>query len=70
MKETTSNMRRLQDLGKEKLYIWIAWHLPRSIVYWCTVRLGAEVSTADELVHIEVPSLTFSDALRVWRKYS
>jgi len=29
----------------ERLYIWIAWHLPRDLVRWCFIRVSTEAST-------------------------
>jgi hypothetical protein len=29
---------------KEKIWQWIAWHLPRSLVYWASVRLIANAT--------------------------
>ena len=48
---------------KEKLAIWMAWHLPRSLVYWCAVRVGAAPSLYGDQV---VPELTVRDALKRW----
>ena len=32
----------------ERLPRWIAWHLPRWIVYWCYIRLVATSMREDE----------------------
>jgi hypothetical protein len=50
---------------KEKLLIAIAWAMPRSIVYWCSVRLMANATTGKFSSQI-VPELTALDALQRW----
>jgi len=47
------------------LTIWIAWHLPKMIVYHCTIRLAAH-ATMGEHDHQIVPELTVMDALDRW----
>ena len=49
----------------DKLAQWIAWHLPRSVVKWCGYRIGA-AATCDEWGRVEVPALTFVDAMQRW----
>ena len=49
----------------EKIWIWIAWHLPRPLVYWCAIRLNAH-ATAGEYGHQLVPELLVMDALKRW----
>lgn len=29
---------------KDKIAMWIAWHLPRWLVYWCAIRLNAHAT--------------------------
>lgn len=50
---------------KEKLITWIAWHLPKSIVYWCSIRLGAN-ATQDKWADHSPTDLNFMDALKRW----
>ena len=50
----------------ENLCIWIAWHLPRRLAYWSVVRVAAEASTSDNLVHVAVPELTVLEAMEEW----
>lgn len=57
-------MYRLQEL-KENIYIWIAWHLPRTLVLWCAIRLGAH-ATQGAWSNQVVPDLLFMDALSRW----
>ena len=51
----------------EKIWIWIAWRLPRELVMWCAVRLGAH-ATQGQWSNQEVPALSFMDALQRWDK--
>jgi hypothetical protein len=46
-----------------KLAEWIAYRLPRSVVYWAMIRAGAEVTTG-KYGNTLVPELTFMDALK------
>ena len=50
---------------KEKLCIWLAWKLPRGLVYWCAIRLMAHATTGD-YGHVIVPELLAMDALKRW----
>jgi hypothetical protein len=49
----------------ERLAIWIAWHVPRRVAYWCAIRLGAHATTGAYGNQV-VPELRFTDALRRW----
>jgi len=52
---------------REKSLIWIAWHLPWDLVYWCTIRIGAH-ATQGEWGH-ECPSnLLYFTALARWEQ--
>jgi len=55
---------RAQRLG-DRLGSWIAWHLPRSIAKWCTVRLAAHATTGP-WANQEVPRLTIMEMLQRW----
>ena len=50
---------------KEKLQMWVAWKLPRWLVMWAAVRLGAEATTTGGYVGT-VPDMRFMDALKRW----
>lgn len=50
---------------KEKIVQFIAWHLPRSVVYWCSIRLLA-YATQGEYSDQVVPELYAMDALKRW----
>lgn len=48
---------------RERIWIWLAWFMPKRLVYWCAVRLGAHAT----FVGVEnVPEMTFLDALKRW----
>jgi hypothetical protein len=51
----------------EALTIKLAWMLPRSLAYWCAIRVGAH-ATQGEWSNQEVPALTFMDALKRWER--
>lgn len=49
----------------EKLWIKLAWLMPKKLVYWCAIRLGAN-ATQNEYSNQVVPELKFMDALKRW----
>ena len=49
----------------EKFTIWIAWHLPRTLVKWCAVRL-ISAATVGDYSSQNVPDLSALDALKRW----
>lgn len=50
---------------KEKFWFWLAWRLPRSLVYFAAIRMFAH-GTTGKYGDTEAPGLTVSDALRRW----
>lgn len=46
---------------------WIANRLPRSIAYWCAIRVGVHATTGRWEREV-VPELFFVDALERWHK--
>lgn len=50
---------------KEKFSRAVAFMLPKSIAYWCAIRVGAH-ATQGQYSDQEVPALTFMDALKRW----
>lgn len=50
---------------RAKLARSIAFHLPRRVAYWATVRVGAHATTGKWAQQV-VPELTVADALRRW----
>ena len=50
----------------ESLNRWIAWRLPKSLVYWCAIRLLAHATTGK---NSRSPNgLNFMDALTAWER--
>lgn len=47
--------------------VWrgLAWAMPRTLVYWCAVRLGTHATTG-QYSETVVPELTFMDAVTRW----
>ena len=50
---------------RERLVIWIAWHLPRRLAYWATIRVGVHATTGRWSSQV-VPDLYYADALKRW----
>lgn len=48
-----------------KFYEWLAWKLPKGLVYWCALRVGAHATTG-EYSNQTVPELTLIDATQRW----
>ena len=51
---------------RERALMRIAWALPRSIVYWCSIRLVCNATQGEHSAQA-VPDLTAMDALERWR---
>ncbi len=51
----------------EKAAMWIAFHLPKTLVYWATIRLIAN-ATQGKYSNQVVPELGAMDALQRWRE--
>jgi hypothetical protein len=52
---------------KEKIVIWISWHLPKSVAYWCAIRVGSH-ATCGQYGTSSPTDLLFMDALDRWEK--
>ena len=52
---------------RDELSMKIAWLLPRRLVYWCAIRLGAH-ATQGPYGSQSVPDLRLTDALKRWEK--
>lgn len=50
-----------------RFYQWLAWKLPKRLVYWCFVRVVARSSK--EYPNIAVPDLTQDQMGRFWHNY-
>lgn len=51
--------------ARERVLVAIAWAMPRSVVYWCAIRLGVHATRGPHSTQV-VPELTFVDALKRW----
>jgi hypothetical protein len=51
--------------NRERLVTAIVWRLPKTIVYWAAIRLGAHATTG-KYGSQNVPELHFMDALKRW----
>jgi hypothetical protein len=49
----------------DKIWRYVAWRLPRGLVMWCAVRVGAHATQGAWSSQI-VPELTVMDALQRW----
>jgi hypothetical protein len=50
-----------------RLALKLVWALPRSLVYWCAIRLIAHATTGKHGATI-VPELSAMDALQRWEE--
>jgi hypothetical protein len=50
---------------KDKFLMWLAFNLPKRLVMWCAVRVGAHATTG-QYSETVVPQITFMDALGRW----
>lgn len=57
--------RYLISKWRESALLWIAWRLPRKLVMWCYIRVGAHATTG-RYGSTVVPELTMMDALKRW----
>lgn len=48
---------------KTNLWFWFVKRLPKKLIYFCTMQLGAEVTTG-RYGNTIVPELTFVDAVK------
>ena len=51
---------------KDKILMWIAWKLPKSLVMWCTIRVIANATQGDGSQ--DATTLKAMDALERWDK--
>lgn len=52
---------------KEKLMMWIAYKMPKWLVYYCAIRLGSHATTG-KYGHTIVPDMPFMVALKRWEE--
>jgi hypothetical protein len=53
----------------ENFWLRLAWMLPRTLVYWCAIRVGAN-ATQGKWQRECVTDLLIIDALKRWEKSS
>ena len=55
----------------DRVWIWFAWRLPKSLVYWCVIRVAMHEPdglSQDDFTRWEiVPDRRFADGLRFWK---
>ncbi len=56
------------DIRRTRLIMAIVWRLPRWLVYWCAVRVGAHATTGVHDSQV-APDLKFLDALKRWNSH-
>lgn len=58
--------RRYIPDWRTRLAMWLAWHMPRELVYWCAVRVVTHASTT--LENMEAGAITAVMALEAWEE--
>lgn len=46
---------------------WVAYRLPRRVVYFAAIRLGAHATSDEHETVLDVPELLLVDALERWQ---
>ncbi len=49
----------------DKFWMWLAWLLPRRLVYWASIRL-ISAATVNQYSNTVVPDLSALDAIKRW----
>jgi hypothetical protein len=49
----------------DRLPMWVAWHLPRRVVFWCAIRVGSNATTGVHGTQV-VPELLYMQSLERW----
>jgi hypothetical protein len=52
-------------MTNERFWQFLAWRLPRSLAYWCAIRVMAHATQGRYGTQV-VPELTAMDALKRW----
>lgn len=58
-------LKEWYSINRDKFAMWLAWKLPRRLVYWCAIRVNAAASQGG-YGHEIVPEITMMDALDRW----
>ena len=64
-KATDQGRDGAKPISPNKFWMWIAWRLPRMLVYWCAIRVIAHATTGRYGKTI-VSELVAMDALQRW----
>jgi hypothetical protein len=49
-----------------RVWTWLAWKLPKQLIYWATIRAGVHATTGSHSGQV-VPELYFSEVLQRWQ---
>jgi hypothetical protein len=60
-----SRVNHLLEHKGERLWMQLAWVVPKRLAYWCAVRVGVN-ATQGKYSDQEVPALMFMQALERW----
>jgi hypothetical protein len=56
----------------DTVWQWIAWRLPRRLVYWCAIRIGTfeprDLTTEEFARWDVVPDRRFADGVTFWAR--
>lgn len=59
-------MAMLNEMAKTKFWLWLADRMPKTLVYYCAVRIAAHAAGPAHPEQV-VPELTMLEALERWR---
>jgi hypothetical protein len=49
----------------ERFWFWLAWAIPKKLVYFSGIRLWAH-ATQGEYSHVEAPAVTMDESIKRW----
>ncbi len=55
----------MSETMKDKIWMWIVWKLPKTLIKWAAVRLMAHATTG-QYGTCNTPSTTIIEALQRW----
>ena len=59
--------RKYVSEWREQVYMWLAWRLPRDLVYYCAVRVAVAASAGKWAGEV-TPGVTVTDMLERWHE--
>ena len=65
LKYIWSDRRYLVNRRAEQVLRWLVWRLPKVVVMWCYIRVGAHATTG-QYGNTVVTDLTMMEALKRW----